>query len=338
MTVEDIASFACSTVGDISSGMQQYAKDAIRLKYQTLYDAHAWRESMRVVDIVIDPTLGGTFFIPLDTEEVIFVKFSRDAINYVRLTYRERDWIERVGSGNFLGPYLTPVFYRSENLGWPYLNPGRLTLQTSELSSFAVHIEGLDSNGFGVQDDFLMVATQQSGGTIIPSSVVTANSYNQVTMISKGFGALSIFSERPAATLTVQVPQAVTELIYSQFTIFPNPIQNDPISGIPAPCYAKVQVKLKADVLGNDMSVPRISHIWDALIEFTLSALYTRLRQLAKADAREQKAIAHVQAAVNVEKNQSESRQQVVPAFYEQGDYLEGGSGATVTSSNPWGY
>jgi hypothetical protein len=157
-------------------------------------------------------------------------------------------------------------------------------------------------------------------------------------MISKGFGALSIFSERPAATLTVQVPQSVTELIYSQFTIFPNPIQNDPISGLPMQCYAKVQVKLKADVLGNDMSVPRISHIWDALIEFTLSALYTRLRQLAKADAREQKAIAHVQAAVNVEKNQSESRQQVVPAFYEQGDYLEAGSGATVTSSNPWGY
>ena len=55
------------------------------------------------------------------------------------------------------------------------------------------------------------------------------------------------------------------------------------------------------------MSVPRISHIWDALIEFTLSSLYTRARNLTKADSREQKAIQHVQAAVNVEKNQSES-------------------------------
>jgi hypothetical protein len=100
----------------------------------------------------------------------------------------------------------------------------------------------------------------------------------------------------------------------------------------------QTQVKLKADALDNDMSVPRISHIWDALIEFTLSALYTRARQLTKADAREQKAIQHVQAAVNVEKNQSENRQQVVPTMYESGDYLGYyGTGTYVTSAYPFG-
>jgi hypothetical protein len=336
LTVQEIADFTTQTVGDISSGMQQYAKEAIRLKYQTLYDAHAWRESMRVVDLVLDPTLNGTFFIPLDAEELIFCKFSRDAINYLRLTYRERDWIERYSGGRVILPYYIPFFYRAENLGWPYLNPGKLTLQTSELSSFQVHVEGLDANGFGVQDDFLMVATQNTSGTIIPLSVITANSYAKVTMISKGYGGLQIFSELPAATLTVNAPQQITELIYSQFCIYPNPIQLDPVSGLPLQCYIQAQVKLKADVLNNDMSVPRISHIWDALIEFTLSALYTKTRQLSKADAREQKAIAHIQAAVNTEKNQSEFRQQAMPTVYETGDYLRYGT-TYVSSSYPWG-
>jgi hypothetical protein len=315
--------------------MQQYAKDAIRLKYQTLYDGHNWRESMRLVDLVIDPTLGGIFFIPLDAEEVVFVRFSRDALRYVRLTYRERDWIERVTAGNALAPYNTPVFYRLENLAWPYLNPGRLTIQTSELTGFSVHIEGLDTTGAGISDDFFMVANQDPTGLIIPSSVVTANAYNQVTMLSKGSGALSLFSERPSG-LTIQMPAGTTELIYSQFQIYPNPILNDS-SGTPLACYAQIQVKLKPDVLTADMSVPRISHIWDALIEYTLSALYTRVRQLGKADAREQKAIEHVKAAVNAEKNQSEFRQQVIPAIYEYGDYLHPLSGVP-TSTNPWGY
>jgi hypothetical protein len=35
MTVNDISDFCCQTVGDISSEMQEYAKAAIRLNYQT---------------------------------------------------------------------------------------------------------------------------------------------------------------------------------------------------------------------------------------------------------------------------------------------------------------
>ena len=42
-----------------------------------------------------------------------------------------------------------------------------------------------------------------------------------------------------------------------------------------------------------------------------------------------------MQAAVNVEKNQSENRQQVIPVIYDQGDYL--GAGVGVSSSFPFG-
>ena len=83
------------------------------------------------------------------------------------------------------------------------------------------------------------------------------------------------------------------------------------------------------------MSVPRISHIWDALISFTTSSLYRRLQQIQKAQASEQEAMEHVKAAINVEKNQSEMRQQAVPVIYESNDYLDRGGWAT--SSNPFG-
>ena len=53
----------------------------------------------------------------------------------------------------------------------------------------------------------------------------------------------------------------------------------------------------------------------DALTEFVLAAMYKKTRQLAKADNCEQKAIAHIQAAVQIEKNQSEMRQQVCSGY-----------------------
>jgi hypothetical protein len=318
--------------------MQSFARDAIRLKYQTLYDGHLWRESMRLIDVTLDPTLSGAFFIPLDTEEMIFLKLSQDGVNFRRVEYRERDWIERVTGGNELAPFSRPIFYRSENLAWPYLNPGTFTLSTLELTPFQVHLEGLNQQGWGVQEDFVMAATQDVTGNVIPASVTTANSYSQVNVFSMGLGVLSVQPSAPAGTPVVQIPYGVTEIVCSQFVLFPNPIQNDPVTQLPLACYVRGQVKLKADVLANDMSVPRLSHIWDCLVEYTLSALYTRLRQLQKADAREQKAIAHFQAAVNVEKAQSEFRQQVYPVVYESGNYIEDDQIWRVTSFNPWGH
>ena len=118
--------------------------------------------------------------------------------------------------------------------------------------------------------------------------------------LSKDGGNLSVNDS--ATGKAIGMSEAASQLIFSQFVLYPPLIWTDP-DGTPIPYSIQCQAKLKPDTLDNDMSVPRISHIWDALIEFTLSSLYTRARQLTKADAREQKAIQHVQAAVNVEKN-----------------------------------
>jgi hypothetical protein len=335
MTVQDIADFACQTVGDISSDMLDFAKRAIRLKYATLYDAHAWRESMRTLEALpVDPALKGAIFLPYDAEEVIFLSLSRDAVSYMRLTYRERDWIERVTGPAFTLPGNLPWFYRSENLAWPYLNPGRFTFTTSDTAPFNVYIEGKDLNGYPVNESFILNAVPDPGNppNVIPGSVSTSNSYSVVTSLAKSGGTLSVRANAPANPVILQPGNP--DLVFSQFVLYPAPLFFDSGNN-PIPCYARIQVKLKADTLDNDMSVPRISHVWDALIEFTLSALYKKARQLSKAQASEQSAMQHVQAAVNVEKNQTEMRQQVIPTVYEQGDYLS--QGAYVTSSNPFG-
>lgn len=333
MVVADIAQFCCESVGDVSSEMMEFAKRAIRLKYSVLYDAHAWRESMRTLDAQpIDPALGGSIFLPFDAEEVIFLSLSRDGRCYERLNYRERDWIERMSPSQFSLPGNTPLYYRAENLGWPYLNPGRFTFTTSDVSPFNVYIEGKDMNGYPVNEEFVLSAVQQSGGVIIPSAVSTNNFYSVVFSLSKTDGNLQVQADFP--TKAVILSTGNSELIFSQFVLYPAPLFLDQNGG-PIPYWFRTQVKLKADTLDNDQSSPRISHISDALIEFTLSSLYTRSRQLAKADAREQKAIQHVKAAVNIEKEQSEFYQQVVPVIYESGNYMDGNG--CVSSAFPFG-
>jgi hypothetical protein len=334
MTLSDIAEFAAETTGDISSEALDYAKRAIRLKYATLYDSHNWRESMRTLDgMLLDPALKGVFFLPYDAEEVIFLSMSYDGISYIRLAYRERDWIERFTYPAFNLPGNTPWFYRAENLAWPYPNPGKFTFTTSNMSPFNVYIAGADANNFPVSDRFILQGIASPSGPL-PSSMTTQNSYATVTVLSKDVtdSSLSIQAQAPAAPLVM--PSAATELVFTQLRLEPPPIGTNP-DGSPLSIYIRTQVKLKPDSLDNDMSVPRISHIWDALVSFTTGTLWKRMGQLNKFNAEEQVAMQHVKAAINVEKNQSEFSQQAVPVTYESGDYLAGG--CQPSSWNPFG-
>ena len=335
MTTGEIAQFCCETVGDASSPMLDFAKRAIRLKYATLYDAHSWREAQRTLNNVpLDPALGGILFLPYDAEEVISLSFSYDGTNYARLTYRERDWIERfAASGNMLIGNL-PWYYRAENFAWPQINPGIMTFTTSDVSPFTVYIEGTDQNDYPVVETLSLNATQGSGNQVLPSSVSTGHFYKTVQSLSKGPTSLFL-TVSSAAGQTINVPPGIDELIFTQLVLYPSPLFTDN-NGNPQSVFVRTQIKLKPDALSNDMSVPRISHIWDALVEYTLSALYRKVRQVSKANDAEQKAQAHIKAAVNVEKNQSESRQQVVPTVYDTGDYMRSCT-AYVSSAYPFG-
>jgi hypothetical protein len=97
-----------------------------------------------------------------------------------------------------------------------------------------------------------------------------------------------------------------------------------------------VGAKLRCQPLDSDLSVPRVSRLWNALISATTAALLERQRQFAKAQVKTQEAQAIMQAAVNEEKNQAAFRQQVVPQVYD-GNYFPWGSAQYPTSTYPWG-
>jgi hypothetical protein len=333
-TVIDIVRFAAETVGDISDEMMDFGRRAIRLKYQTIYDAHAWRESLRVINGVLNPDLGGVYFLPYDTEEVIFFSVASDGANFTRLNYRERDWMERHASSQVTVPGASTTYHRAENLGWPYFAPGKFTFTSYDTGIFTLFIAGTDAaSGSMVNETFKMQAIVNPGDqSINPAVVTTSYSYTQITALSKGITnkPLLVTPQFPFSSTPLSMPPGLSELVFTQLVLTPLPIFG------PTPAAVRLQVKLKADTLGSDNSVPRISHIMDALTEFVLAAMYKKSRQLNKADNCEQKGIAHIQAAVNIEKNQSESRQQVVPVIYEGSDYLAESFGR-VSSSYPWG-
>jgi len=337
VTIQDIAEFAAEQTGDISSEALDFAKRAIRLKYATLYDAHSWREAKRLIDgVPLDLSLNGVFFLPYDAEEVIFCSMSYDNFSYVRLNYRERDWIERFTYPAFNLPGNTPWFYRAENLAWPYLAPGKFTFTTASKNPFTLFIAGRDLNNFPINESFILQGQAQGDGSYAPRSITTANSYQLVTVLSKDVTSVPVTIQAQAPAQPLVMPPAMTELVFTQIVLQPPPIGNAPGGG-PLSIWIRTEVKLKPDSLDNDYSVPRISHIWDALISFTTSALWKRLQQLAKAIADEQTAMEHVKAAINVEKNQAEWFQQAVPVSYEYGDYVRGWWWNRSTSWNPFG-
>jgi hypothetical protein len=341
-TVLDIVKFSAQTVGDISDEMMDFGKRALRLKYQTIYDAHLWRESMRVIMSTLDPALGGVFFLPYDTEEVIFFSISNNnGISWTRMNYRERDWTERHANGALVGlPGSISTYYRAENVAWPYFGPGKFTFTSYDTGIFTLFISGTDVNGTLVSETYKMQAiVNPSDKTVNPAVVTTTNSYQQVNTLSKGItnAPLLVVPQFPVGSSTpISVPPGLSELVFTQLVLTPAPVMIDS-SGQPIVFPVRLQVKLKADSLGSDYSVPRLSHIVDALTEFTLASMYKKGRQLNKADSCEQKGIAHIQAAVQVEKSQSETRQQVIPYIYEYGDYLHDNL-ARVSSSYPWGW
>ena len=336
----DIINLAASTVGDISDEMIEFGRKALRLKYKTLYDSHLWRESLRLVNSTLDPNLGGVFFLPYDTEEVIFFSISYDGSHYIRVNYRERDWIELNASSRIILPGGIPSYFRSENLAWPYFGPGKFTFTSYDTGIFTLFIAGTEiGTGNMVNETFKVQAIVNPGDqTVNPAVVTTTYSYDQVTALSKGITAqpLLVQSQFPLSSSAISMPPGLSELVFTQLVLAPPPILFDS-SNNPIAIPVRLQVKLKADTLGSDFSVPRISHIVDALTEFVIASMYKKGRQLAKADNCEQKAIAHIQAAVQIEKSQSEMHQQTVPAIYEYGDYLYQGTG-TATSSYPWGW
>ena len=323
MTVADIADYCTQTVGDTDQDTVAFAKQAIRLRYQLLYAAHSWQESIKSFTLP-GVTDTDTFFLPIDCELIVFVVPTVNGVKYSRLAYREQDWIQQNAS---IGPYQTnfgPIpcyYYRSSNLALPSLNPGVLSFGVLDTSSINIYVAGEDANGNPLSEK-MSVATASPG---VPSTPSTTNSYALVKTLSKDVSTYPVTITATDGTAAIMSP-GTTELVYTRGVMWP------PLQGT---VDLLVGAKLRADTLEDDMSVPRVSRLWNALISFTNAALYKRQRQLSKAQAESQDGMQIVQAAVSEEKNQSAFRQQVVPQIYD-GNFYPWGAAEFPTTSWPW--
>jgi len=183
-------------------------------------------------------------------------------------------------------------------------------------------VAGKDANGNAISEKFS--ASTSMPGT--PSQPVSQNSYSVITTISKDASVYPVGVRAADGTMASFSPTQ-SGLVYTQGVMWP------PLVGT-GTFY--VGAKLRADQLDDDLSVPRISRLWNILISYTTAALLKRQRQFGKAQAETQEALQLVTAAVNEEKNQAAFRQQVVPQVYD-GNYFPWGSAQYPTTTYPWG-
>jgi hypothetical protein len=323
MTLAEIADFATQTVGDIDQDTVAFAKIAIRLRYQLWYAAHNWQEAIQSFDLALADT--DRFWLPIDAELILWVVPFISGIKYSKLAYRERDWIETHAA---IGPYFTnygPIpcyFYRSPNVALPSANPGSLSFSVLDTSPVQIYVVGKDATGNRLSET--MLASTSIPGT--PSRPASQNSYASILTISKTASVYPVGVTASDGT-SAQMTATQTELVFTEGRLWP------PLVGTGT---FNVGAKLRCQPLDSDLSVPRVSRLWNALISATTAALLERQRQFAKAQVKTQEAQAIMQAAVNEEKNQAAFRQQVVPQVYD-GNYFPWGSAQYPTSTYPWG-
>jgi len=310
-------------VGDTDSDTVAFAKQATRLRYALWYGTHCWQESIQDFSLTIADT--DTFWLPIDCELIVWVVPMINGVKYSRLAYRERDWIEQNAA---IGPYFTnygPIpcyFYRGPNTALPTLNAGALTFSVLDTSPINIYVAGKDASGKAISEK--LSASTAVAGT--PSQPVSNNTYAIVSTLSKSASAYPV-SVTAADGTTATLSATQTGLVFTQGRLWP------PLVGS-ATFY--VGAKLRADLLDDDLSVPRVSRLWNALVSATTAALLERQRQFAKAQAKIQEAQQIMQAAVNEEKNQASFRQQVVPVQYD-GNFFPWGSAQYPTTTYPWG-
>jgi hypothetical protein len=312
VTTGEIIEFVCATAGDIDDDSKDFARSAIRLRYQLLYGAHLWQESIESSTVAVADT--DTFFLPGDCELIVFV-----TIGGKRLAYREADWIQQnAASASAQSP---SYFYRAPNLALPTLVAGALTFTVKDTTPINIYVSGTDTAGKLLSEKLLASTTSPS----TPATPVTTNSYTQVTTLSKDPSSYPVGVQAADGSSAEMAPSA-RDSVFTRGTLWPAVSGNADLA---------VGAKLRADLLEDDMSVPRISRLWNPLIGFTLAALYKRQRQLSKAQAETQDAMQMVQAAISEEKNQAAFRQQVVPVAYDGNVFPW--DVVTSSSSNPWG-
>jgi hypothetical protein len=294
MTLNDLATLACQKLGKSDPNTLALAKKFAQQRYLMIYDSALWLDSQMLLSFSI---ANDRFILPHYVDRIVAVRTNGNLnipeAGLGTLFQADPTMFERVGSP-VLYSDLPPVAVAALPAA-----PGTLTLVSNSASdtAVAVRVHG-DLNGVQQRETVTLAGT---------APVNTISSYDTPYILSKGasIGTVTI-TDSTANVIQTLLPDE-NERRHAYIRIHAAP---DPVTG---PTAILVLAKRKPKPLLNDLDVPTIRNVENALLAYTMADMLELLRQYAKAQLKAQEAGSFLAEARDLERNQGQNTIRIIP-------------------------
>lgn len=314
MTLSDMASYICTKTGQSDADSVAAAKTFLARRYQMLWDAALWKESLSIVSVQV-PNWSTICSLNFPVDQVVAVRTSSTGLG---------SQVARPLDQPALMRYDPAVFDQTGIVaGFAMVAPSCLQQVSARSGSDAL------ASYFGFQlsssdlDDTTQTVTVTGYGTNSAESGFPRNLAETVALFGAG-GANTVNKYAAVTSITLDQPTAgaVTMFDVSGFQtvgVIPPGELSTPllprinIFGATASSFFKVLVKRLAIPLAADGQEPELRSCANTLLAYATADMLERQRQYAKAQLKEQQGQSMLQNLLDLEKNQSASEICLVP-------------------------
>jgi hypothetical protein len=301
MTLSEITSLVCDKVGKTDTESQDFVKACIKRRYQLIWDAHLWKDSLATATVSTQATGALTYYqdqliLPHWMERPLAVRDEDTTLSDVELIHLFLTDPER--------------FEREERSGrWsrlPSCASRRFLTEECQIN-FVVLNAADDNTTIFVRDDAERGSGAYETVTVrYGTTVEGGNEYVLPAIIGKPAttGKIEVYADDTDALVTELLP-GETQRLYPRIRLH----------GIPEDSSMEYLVlgKKKCPGLQSDYDLPAIQNVDDALIAFAQSDLLERCRQYGKAQAKVEEGRAQLEKARNLEIQQGTNTVRLVP-------------------------
>jgi len=295
MTLTDLATLACQKLGKSDPNTLALAKKFAQQRYLMIYDSALWLDSQILLPFTIAAGLD-RFILPHYVDRIVAVRTNGNLnipeTELGTLFQSDPTMFERIGSP-VLYSELPPIAVATLPVAGP------LTLVSNSISDTAINVR--------IQGDLNSVQQRETITLAGTAPVTSVYSYDTPYILSKAasVGTVSI-SDSSTNNIQTLFPDE-TERRHAYIRLHAAP---DPSTGTTA---VLVLAKRKPKPLLDDLDVPTIRNIENALLSYTLADMLELLRQYSKAQLKAQEAGAFLSEARDLETNQGQNTVRVIP-------------------------
>lgn len=291
MTLSEYVDLVCTKMHRTDSASLENCKKYIRLRYKTIYDSRAWRDTQI--------PLGTTFaaeqvkILPYIVDTVIGCRWGTN----IKLN-NDQLWTVLTIDPSRFNEVGDPVSYSIISPSGVLLSPGgsKINIQTTDSSpNFRVSIYGTKSNE-EVSETISITGS---------SAVESVNQYDEIFVLSKSDKNHNISVRRTDTSAQILYLKSYEqERKHQRIHFHSTPINSSP---------AIVLCKKKMNPLRNDEDAPELSGIDTALLAYAMADMLEDQRHYSKAVSKFQEAALAEKMMVEMEKEQSENTVRVIP-------------------------